>query len=269
MPTVERIRHQPLPRPRLLEVREVEELTPHMLRVVLHGDDWAGFKSAGADDHVKLMFAADGEGAPPLPNPDPEGPRYPDGVTPPLLRDYTPRRFDPARGELTIDFVVHGEGPASGWAAGAERGAVLGQGGPRGSLSVSTDFDWYLLAGDESALPSIGRRLEELPPSARAIVIAEVADASEELSLDTRAQLDLRWIHRDGAAPGATDLLERAIRDLDLPGGDGFAWVAAEADTVRPLRVHLREERGLPKAWTRITGYWKHGTADHHDGPDE
>jgi NADPH-dependent ferric siderophore reductase len=240
-----------------------------MLRVVLHGDDFSGFNSAGADDHVKLMFAAEGEAVPPLPNPDPEGPRYPDGVSPPLMRDYTPRRFDRERGELTIDFVVHGEGPAASWAAGAAVGSVLGQGGPRGSLAVSSDFDWYLLAGDESALPSIGRRLEELPSSARAIVIAEVADASEELELDTHAQLDLRWIHRAGAAPGAGDLLERAIRDLDLPAGDGFAWVAAEADAVRPLRVHLREERGLPKAWTRITGYWKKGTADHHDGPDE
>jgi NADPH-dependent ferric siderophore reductase len=142
------------------------------------------------------------------------------------------------------------------------------QGGPRGSLVVSSDFDWYLLAGDETALPSIARRLEELPPTARAIVVLEVADATEELALDSRASIDLTWLHRDGAEPGTTDLLERAIRDLELPNGDGFAWVAAEADAVRPLRTHLREERGLPKAWTRITGYWKRGSADHHDPPD-
>jgi NADPH-dependent ferric siderophore reductase len=184
------------------------------------------------------------------------------------MRDFTPRRFDPAAGELVIDFVVHGEGPASSWAAGAAVGALLGQGGPRGSLVVSDDFDWYLLAGDESALPSIARRLEELPATARAIVIAEVADAAGELELATRAELELTWLHRDGAEPGSTDLLERAIRSLDLPGGEGFAWVAAEADSVRPLRSHLREERGLAKASTRITGYWKRGAADHHDPPD-
>jgi NADPH-dependent ferric siderophore reductase len=269
MPTVERVRHQPPPRARLLEVREVEALTPHMLRVVLRGEDWSGFHSAGADDHVKLMFSASGDGPPPLPNPDPDGPRYPEGVTPPVMRDYTPRRFDPETGELTIDFVAHGDGPAASWAAKAKAGALLGQGGPRGSLIVSDDFDWYLLAGDETALPSIARRLEELPASARAIVIAEVADVSEQLELETRAKLDLHWLHRGGAEPGATDLIERAIRDLDLPGGDGFAWVAAEADSVRPLRTHLREERGLPKSWTRITGYWKRGASDHHDGPDE
>lgn len=266
MPTVERVRHQP--RTRLLEVREVQRLTPHLVRISLSGDDFSGFESAGADDHVKLMFAADGSGRPVLPNPDPDGPRFADGVIPPVLRDYTPRRFDAEAGELVIDFVVHGDGPASTWAANATPGSLVGQGGPRGSLVVSDDFDWYLLAGDETALPSIARRLEELPAGTRAIVIVEVADAAEELALETRADLELSWLHRGGVEPGLSDLLEQAIRSLELPAGDGFAWVAAEADRVRPLRAHLREERGLPKPWTRITGYWKRGTSDHHDPPD-
>jgi NADPH-dependent ferric siderophore reductase len=265
MPTAERIRHQP--RTRILEVRDVFALTPQLLRVVLHADDFGGFHSAGADDHVKLMFSPE-PGQPPI-LPRPEQPRYDEGVKPPLMRDFTPRRFDPGKGELVIDFVVHGDGPASTWAAGASIGAVVGQGGPRGSLVVSDDFDWYLLAGDETALPSIARRLEELPRGARAVVIVEVADAAGEIDLDTRAAIDLRWLHRDGAQAGATDLLEQAIRGLDLPGGDGFAWVAAEADVVRPLRAHLREERGLPKPFTRVTGYWKRGEPDHHDPPDE
>jgi NADPH-dependent ferric siderophore reductase len=266
MPTVTRVQHQP--RSRLLEVSEVQRLTPHMVRVVLRGEDFGGFDSRGADDHVKLMFAADGSDRPVLPNPDPNGPRFPDGVTPPVLRDYTPRRFDPQAGELVVDFVIHGDGPASTWAAAAGPGSLVGQGGPRGSLVVSDDFDWYLLAGDETALPSIARRLEELPATARAIVIAEVADEAEEVELDSRAALELTWLHRGDAEPGTSDLLEQAIRGLELPGGDGFAWVAAEAESARRLRAHLRDERGMPKAWTRITGYWKRGTADHHDPPE-
>jgi NADPH-dependent ferric siderophore reductase len=264
MPTAERVRHQP--RTRMLEVLEVEQLTPQMLRVVLHGEDFDGFLSAGPDDHVKLMFSPV-PGEPPV-LPRAEEPRYDEGVMRPLMRDFTPRRFDPDRGELVIDFVVHGEGPASSWAAAATAGALLGQGGPRGSLVVSPDFDWYLLAGDETALPSIARRLEELPAGATAIVVAEVADAAGEIELDTHAELDLRWLHRDGVEAGANDLLEQAIRALDLPGGEGFAWVAGEAESVRPLREHLRVERGLPKPFTRITGYWKRGEADHHDPPD-
>jgi len=266
MPTVERVRHQP--RTRLLEVREVSRLTPHMVRIALRGEDFGDFRSSGADDHVKLMFAVDGSDRPVLPNPDPSGPRFPEGASPPVMRDYTPRRFDPDAGELVIDFVLHGDGPASSWAATAAPGSLVGQGGPRGSLVVSDDFDWYLLAGDETALPSIARRLEELPARARAIVIAEVADAGDELPLPTDAALDLRWLHRGDAEPGTADLLERAIAELELPAGEGFAWVATEAESARRLRAHLREERGLPKAWTRVTGYWKRGTADHHDPPD-
>jgi NADPH-dependent ferric siderophore reductase len=266
MPTVDRVRHQPATR--LLAVREVQRLTPHLVRISLGSDDFNGFASAGADDHVKLMFAADGSGQPVLPNPNPDEPRFADGVVPPLMRDYTPRRFDAEAGELVIDFVVHGDGPASTWAANAVPGSLVGQGGPRGSLVVSDDFDWYLLAGDETALPSIARRLEELPASAKAIVIVEVADETEELALPSHAELELSWLHRGAAKPGTSDLLERTIRELELPAGNGFVWVAAEAERVRPLRTHLRGERGLPKAWTRITGYWKRGTPDHHDPPD-
>jgi NADPH-dependent ferric siderophore reductase len=266
MPTVERVRHQP--RTRLLEVSLVERLTPRMVRISLRGEDFGDFRSSGADDHVKLMFAVDGSDRPALPNPDPAAPRFPDGVTPPVMRDFTPRRFDADAGELVIDFVLHGDGPAASWAANAVAGSLVGQGGPRGSLVVSDDFDWYLLAGDETALPSIARRLEELPPTARAIVIAEVAGEDDELALETRAALEMRWLHRGDAEPGSSDLLERAIRDLALPDGEGFAWVATEAESARRLRTHLRDERGLPKAWTRITGYWKRGAADHHDPPD-
>ena len=69
-------------------------------------------------------------------------------------------------------------------------GKFLGVGGPRGSFIVPDDFDWYLLAGDETALPAIGRRLEELPAGTRALVVIEVADAGEEQRFETRTRLD-------------------------------------------------------------------------------
>lgn len=248
MPTVERVRHES--RLRLLVVRAVEDLTPRLRRITLAGDDLDDFRSTGADDHLKLLFA----------NTDPHGPAL-------ARRDFTPRRCDPEAGELVVDFVLHGDGPASSWAAAAAPGALVGQSGPRGSR-VADGFDWYLLAGDETALPAIGRRLEELPAGTRAIVIAEVEDRAGELALPSAADVSLTWLHRAAGEPGAP-LLEEAIRALELPPGDGFAWVAAEADAVRPIRRHLREERGLPKPWTRVTGYWRRGTVNHHDSPEE
>jgi NADPH-dependent ferric siderophore reductase len=165
--------------------------------------------------------------------------------------------------------VVHGDGPASSWAAAARPGSLVGQAGPRGSRVVSDDFDWWLLAGDETGLPAIARRLEELPAGARAIVLLEVDGPADELPLTTDADVRLAWLHRHGAPAGTTRLLEDAIGDLALPAGDGFAWVGCEAATARRLRTHLRDDRGLPKAYTKVTGYWRLGAADHHDPPEE
>lgn len=96
------------------------------------------------------------------------------------MRDYTPRRFDLKTGELDIDFVLHGDGPASTWAAQAQPGQTLHIGGPRGSMVVPDMFDSYLLIGDETALLAIARRLEELSANCRATVVVEVENAAEE-----------------------------------------------------------------------------------------
>src|SRR6202035_5881739 len=105
--------------------------------------------------------------------------------------------YDAAASTLTIDFVLHSEGPATAWAAQARPGAFLGVGGPRGSFVIPDDFDWYLFAGDETALPAIGRRLEELPASARVLVVAEIADKEEEQRLTSGAAVEVRWLYRN------------------------------------------------------------------------
>jgi NADPH-dependent ferric siderophore reductase len=264
--SVRRVRHET--KRRLLQVREVSRITPKMLRLVLGGDELAGFVSAAHDDHVKLFFPHPGEDKPALPAQGPNGPVYADGVPPPA-RDYTPRRYDAAANALTIDFVLHGDGPATSWAALARPGHFLGVGGPRGSFIVPDDFDWYLFAGDESALPAIGRRLEELPAGARAVAVIEVADAGEEQRLASRARLDVRWLHRDGAAPGETSLLRDAIAGLSLPLGEGYAWAAAEAATAKALRRHLVDERGARKDRVKAAAYWKRGAVAVHETYDD
>ena len=270
-PTIERVarrvRHET--KTRLLQVREVTPLTPKMLRVVVGGEALAGFVSAAHDDHVKVFFPQPGQEQPVLPTPSPNGPIYPEGAARPAARDYTPRRYDAAAHTLVIDFVLHGDGPAAEWAARARPGDFLGVGGPRGSFIVPDDFDWYLLAGDEAALPAIGRRLEELPASARAIVVAEVADAGEEQQFETRARLEAHWLHRNGAEPGDPSLLQGAIAALSLPPGDGYAWVAAEAATAKALRRLLIDQRGLRKDRVKAAAYWKRGAVAVHETYDD
>jgi NADPH-dependent ferric siderophore reductase len=187
----------------------------------------------------------------------------------PAARDYTPRRYDAAANTLVIDFVLHGDGPAATWAARARPGDFLGVGGPRGSFIVPDDFDWYLLAGDETALPAIGRRLEELPAGARAIVVAEVANAAEEQRFGTNARVETHWLHRAGAEPGHHLLLQQAIAKISLPSGEGYAWVAAEAGTAKALRRYLVDQRGLPKDRVKAAAYWKHGAVAVHETYDD
>ncbi|HEV7777268.1 MAG TPA: siderophore-interacting protein [Luteibacter sp.] len=246
---------------RQLQVLGVSRLTPRMVRIVLGGDELKGFYSPSPDDHVKLFFPRPGDKVPVLPSLGEQGLVLAEGVEPSPMRDYTPRKYDVDRNELTVDFVIHGEGPASTWAEQAAPGQYLGVGGPRGSLLIAEDFDTYVMVGDETALPAIGRWLEELPEAARAEVIVEVADRGERQVLTSRAHFNVTWISRDDVV----EALETALRQLPEPPGDTFYWVATESRRARELRRYLVEERGIDKAWVKATGYWK---ADPNDPED-
>ncbi|KQV82896.1 siderophore-interacting protein [Rhizobium sp. Root1220] len=259
---IERVRHEL--RRRILTVSRVEKLTPQMLRVTLTGADLEGFVSLGHDDHVKVLIPRPGED-PAFPEMGPDGKLLIDPANRPWLRDYTPRRYDAATGELDLDFALHEAGPATEWAVSARPGDKLGLGGPRGSFVVATDFDWYLLVGDETALPAIGRRLEELPASAKALVVAEVAGPEEEQAFLSKAELSTHWLHRGSEPAGSTDRLDLALRDISLPAGDGYIWIACETIAAKRLRAVMVEERQHPKAWIKAAGYWKRGQADFHE----
>jgi len=238
---------------RRLAVLRVEPLSPHMRRVTFGGPELRGFRSAAPDDHVKLFFPnRDGELV--LPALGPNGAEFPAGREPSSMRDYTPRRHDAARGELVIDFVLHGDGPASNWAMQAAPGQRLGAGGPRGSHVIAGDFDRYVLMGDETALPAIGRWLEELPAGARATALVEIPEAADRQALSSRGEVEIRWLARDGAEHG--ELLERALHELPAIAGDAFYWIAAESRRARTMRQWL-DQRGVPKDWIKATGYWQ------------
>lgn len=249
---------------RKLEVRTVQRLTPHLIRITLSGDELAGFTSPGFDDHAKIFFPDAASGRLTLPTAGPEGPVWPPGAKP-AMRDYTPRRHDARAGTLEIDFALHDAGPATRWAEAAKPGDVVGVGGPRGSFIIPTAFDWHLLIGDDTALPAIARRLAELPAGARAVVLAEVDGEADQIPFETQAALDLRWVHRGGAEPGTGAPLLDALRELTLPGGDFHAWVACESGAAKAIRAHLVGERGAHPKWVKAAGYWRRGAAATHD----
>lgn len=256
--TVRRVRH-PI-KVRLLQVRRTQLLSPHQLLITLGGPDLADFVTASFDNHVKLMWAPDGLGVPELPTVGPEGLQWKPDAPRPLMRDYTPRRFDAQALELDIEFALHGDGPAANWARQAQPGQSLAVGGPRGSFIVPVGFDWHLLVGDDSALPAIARRLEELPAGKKAIVVLAL-DPADRRALTTLADLTLVWVD-------APEDLPAAVKALQLPAGEGHAWASGEAHAMAEVRKLLVGQHGLDKSRMRTSAYWKQGQADHHEALD-
>src|SRR5690606_18511600 len=108
-------------------------------------------------------------------------------------RDYTPRRVDHTSGELVLDFVLHGEGPAAEWARRARPGDSLSFVGPKSSLVLPPDVSAVVLIGDETALPAIARFLDERPVRVPAHVVILTADRRAQLDLAVREEDTLRW----------------------------------------------------------------------------
>jgi len=251
---------------RILEVCAVQRITPHLVRVTLGGEALEGFTSLGFDDHVKLFFPDPVTGALAVPTLGPDGPVWPDGAKP-VMRDYTPRRFDAAARTLEIDFALHLAGPATRWAEQARPGQRLGVGGPKGSFIVPTGFDWHLLIGDDTALPAIARRLTELPAGTRAEVLAEVDGPADHVAFDSAAEVEVTWVHRASAAAGSLPLLD-ALRGLRAPTGFFHAWIGCESAQAKALRAYLLTDcRANPKL-IRASGYWRQGSAATHESLD-
>ncbi|MFE5583817.1 siderophore-interacting protein [Kitasatospora sp. NPDC056531] len=253
-----------------VEVVAVRRITPRTTRVTFEAETLADTVGTAPDQQLKLCFPRPGQREPVLPAPqdDPMGWYQAYVAIPeaerPLLRSFTLRRREPGTRRIEIDFVLHGDtGPAAGWALRAAPGDRLGMVGPSALYAppvplaeVAADTDWVLLAGDETALPAIATLLEALPEGERAYVWIEVADRAERQELESRADLEVQWLYRDGAAPGT--VLTEAFRDAVLPGGEPFVWLAGEAGAVRAIRRWLIEEQGVPKSDIDFTGYWRH-----------
>lgn len=255
-PHIVRVRHDA--KRRRLAVVRVDRLAPTMVRVVLGGDELRGFTSLGFDDHVKVFLptpAAAGEGA-----------RTDDGAPAPAMRDFTPRRYDADAGELWIDFFLHDAGPAASWAAQVAPGQPLTVGGPRGSFVISVEgIDSHVLIGDETALPAIARRLEELPPSASALVVLDIDEGAQGYPLKSRAKLEVVRVSRSAPADSPADRIIDALRNVRYPSAPCFTWVAAESQNARAIRRYLTEERGLDKRWVKAAAYWRRGATGVHE----
>lgn len=248
---------------RIIRVTEIEDITPHMRRITFFGSDlW--LYCLDEHIHVQLLIPPIGV-ASVWPGLGADGLiRWPEGPGRPAARYYTIRKHNARAGTISIDFVLHDDGgPGANFTRNARPGDLVGMLGPGGG-GVRKNAGYYVFAGDETALPAIPRMLEDLPETARGVALIEVADKAEEQLIACGANIDISWLHRNGAASGTTTLLQDTVLAASFPPdvSSVFVWAACEYEAFRAIRAHLRKERNLKKGQSLVIAYWRKGQAD-------
>lgn len=264
---------------REFDVLRVTEVTPGMRRIVVGGPALGAHvrdgvqlppvHSTGFDDDIKVLLPDLQTGEFPFEvpkNTDQGRVDWTDGSFE-HARTYTVREFDAEAGEMSIDFVLHGTGLAATWARRAEVGAKVLIAGPKHSADLPRDVDWLLLAGDETALPAIGRCVEILPAGFKATAVIEVAEPGHHQELETRGDVEFIWLYR--SENGGESRLVETVQQATWRGERPYLWVAGETLGIKPLRRWAKNDKGLDKDRVEITGYWRHRVVATVDGDDE
>ena len=225
------------PPPRELQVIRRTYITPHMLRISLGGAGFAGFPASQESAYIKLLFSQTGDR--------------------PLMRTYTIRQQ--RDNEIDVDFVLHDtDGPASGWAKTAQVGDMIQIGGPGLKKLINFEADWFLLAGDMTALPAISVNLALLPKDAVGYAVIEVLSEADIQPLIHPENVELYWVINPEADPEGRPLVERIVQ-LPWLTGEPAVWIACEFNSMRALRRHFKQAHVLPKSHFYTSSYWKIG----------
>lgn len=252
------------PKPQVvMEVVAARRLGDHFVRLTLGGDGFAAFQDKPATDkYIKLLFADPALGlTPPYDMQELATRLAPEQM--PVRRTYTVRRVDHAAGTIDVDFVTHGdEGLAGPWAAKAAPGDLVCFMGPGGMYTPDPEADWHLLAGDESALPAISAALEAMDRGARGEAYLEVAAAEDELELDAPDGVRVHWLHRGAPFTPETTGLVDAVVAGDWHDGDVQVFAHGERESMKSLRAHLADVRGVGRKRMSLSAYWAFGRAE-------
>jgi NADPH-dependent ferric siderophore reductase len=222
------------------EVVATEQISPNVRQITLTAPELDGFEYAPGQD-VMLLVATEGDR--------------------PVRRRYTIRSLDQSGPRLTLQVLLHGDGPGERWVRAARPGDRIEGIGPRGKITTSPSADWHVFIGDESAMPAILAMTESLPGDADATLVIEIPDPADEQELLAPARTRLSWLHRLGARAGDPALLTAEAKVVELPPGDGRAYLFGEAKVVLALRTIL-VDRGMREDQIAAKAYWGRGRAN-------
>ena len=248
-----RVRRPPPPF-RRVTVQRVITATPYLLRVTLSGSDLNGLVIDEPAASVRLLIPSPGTAELVIPTWNGNEFLFENGQRP-IIRTFTPRRFDSGTLELDLEIVIHEGGAVSNWAQEASPDDPAAISGPGRGYTIDPAAPAFLLAGDESALPALCQLLEILPADKPVQAHVEVAHPEARLKLPNHPRATVTWVERPAdAVPG--DGLVATVTSADFPP-DVRVWAAGEAAAMHRIRRHLFEERGITRSLATVRGYWK------------
>jgi len=245
--------------PYQLLVSQSQRISPNMQRVTLKGQDLAEFPAGHEGSYVKLLFPIEGQSALPSTEEIKAGAKV-------IMRTYTVRKFNLNALELDIDLVLHGEqeeisGPASTWAAQAKPGDTMLMYGPGKIKTANLGADWFLFAGDMTALPAISCQLEQLPKNAMGYAVIEINSEQDQQPLQKPDGIDITWIINPHPNTENT-VLSDAVKAIPWLSGTPSIWAACEFSNMRLLRGYFKKDQKIPREQLYISSYWKIGQSE-------
>lgn len=223
-----------------LTVIRSQRITPNMKRITLGGSALEGFPPNQESAYIKLEL--------------PDGKQ--DSV---VKRTYTVRNHREKLNELDIDFFLHGDsGPASFRASRARPGDAISIAGPGGKKLLDFSADWFVLAGDMTAMPAISVNIEQLPEHARGYAVIEILHESDIQTLRSPDEFEIQWVINPTPEKENTLLLDKLMQ-MPWLKGEPSIWAACEFNSMRALRRYFKEEKNVAKKAVYVSSYWKRG----------
>jgi NADPH-dependent ferric siderophore reductase len=230
---------------RMTQVNQIIELSPHLRRIVLTGNDLLGFPQGMESAHVKVI----------LPQPGQEKPKLEKYLgSEKWMRSYTIRNYNPINSNLAIDFAINDHsGLATYWAANANVGDYLGIAGPGETKYTKYDADWHLIIGDLTALPAIATTLEKMPSDANGYVIAQVPTEQDIQSLKTPQNIHINWVIN---ADLSKNMLLETLQKLKWLQGEPAIFIATETKQMKAMRKYVELQPGFKRELMYASAYW-------------
>lgn len=193
-----------------------------------------------------------------------------DPQRPQTRRRYSVRAVDGAADTITLWVATGHEGPGSDWARRVQSGEPVDVVGPRGKITLDHSADWYLFAGDVSALAASYRMAEDIELPGKVIFLVGAPDVNDIVTTPLPDGLGVTgiFVEARGDASSIRDAYLGGLAALELPEHQGHVYLFGEFSVNKALKAALLD-RGLDATSLTEKAFWRLGRANADRGEPE